>query len=236
MAAQRLASRRKNNVSLPGKKNKASKSKSTPGRPKNKREQIVKAAIKVFLNNGYAASSMNQVAQEAGVIKATIYSHFADKQELFKAIIEEVVLKKTGPDMLSLKEQLVSLNLNQFFDKLTTTVLRLFKDDEYERLIRLVIGESGRFPEIADLYLRTVLLKAMEISQTYYKLHPELGIKDSLAAAHITGCSFWSLIMWQKLLGGEKYAPLQSERVKKLLIELIGSKQKLGIKPNIKKV
>ena|SRR5579872_3965484 len=190
------------------------------GRPKSKREEIVKAAVKTFLENGYAATSMNQVAEEAGVIKATIYSHFADKQQLFKAVIEEVVLKKAGAELALLEDKLPTLSVEEFLDKLAAKVLRLFQDDEYLRLISVVIGESRRFPEIADLYLRTVVLKAMEMGQRYFKLHPELGIKDPLAAAHISCSSFWSLIMWQKLLGGEKYAPLEGKRVKKLLIEI----------------
>ena len=164
---------------------------------------------------------MNQVADEAGVIKATIYSHFADKQQLFKAVIEEVVLKKAEPELAQLEDKLSALSVEQFLDKLSTRVLRLFQDDEYLRLISVVIGESKRFPEMADLYLRTVVLKAMEMGQRYFKLHPELGIKDSLAAAHITCSSFWSLIMWQKLLGGAKYVPLEGKRVKKLLVEML---------------
>lgn len=191
------------------------------GRPKSKKEEIVKAAVKTFLENGYAATSMNQVADEAGVIKATIYSHFADKQQLFKAVIEEVVVKKAGTELATLEEKLATLSVEEFLDKLSARVLRLFQDDEYLRLISVVIGESRRFPEIADLYLRTVVLRAMELGQRYFKLHPELGIKDPLAAAHISCSSFWSLIMWQRLLGGEKYAPLEGKRVKKLLVEML---------------
>jgi AcrR family transcriptional regulator len=191
------------------------------GRPRSKRDVIVQAAVKTFLENGYAATSMNQVAEEADVIKATIYSHFADKKQLFKAVIEEVVLKKAGAELTVIEQKLQKLTLEEFLDKLSTRILSLFQDDEYLRLISVVIGESRRFPELADLYMRTVLLKAMEMGQKYFRLHPELGIKDPLAAAHISCTSFWSLIMWQKLLGGEKHSPLNSQRVKKLLLDML---------------
>jgi hypothetical protein len=65
--------------------------------PRSKREQIVRAALKVFLEKGYAATSMNRVADEADVIKATIYSHFKDKEQLFVAIIEEATIAKFFP-------------------------------------------------------------------------------------------------------------------------------------------
>lgn len=58
------------------------------GGRRSKRDQIVKAAVETFLENGYDGTSMNKVAEKAGVIKATIYSHFKDKEQLFTAIIE----------------------------------------------------------------------------------------------------------------------------------------------------
>ena len=60
------------------------------GRPKDleKRQNILNAAKAVFLKNGYHGSSMNQIAQEAGVTKLTVYNHFQDKQNLFICAIE----------------------------------------------------------------------------------------------------------------------------------------------------
>ncbi|OTG66925.1 TetR family transcriptional regulator [Acinetobacter sp. ANC 4470] len=61
------------------------------GRPKDleKRQQILTAAKCVFLKCGYHGSSMNQIAQEAGVTKLTIYNHFQDKANLFICAIEK---------------------------------------------------------------------------------------------------------------------------------------------------
>ena len=61
------------------------------GRPKDleKRQQILTAAKCVFLKCGYHGSSMNQIAQEAGVTKLTIYNHFQDKANLFTCAIEQ---------------------------------------------------------------------------------------------------------------------------------------------------
>lgn len=53
---------------------------------RKKRSQIVEAALETFLELGYEGASMNLVAERAGVIKQTIYSHFQDKQSLFKEV------------------------------------------------------------------------------------------------------------------------------------------------------
>lgn len=61
-----------------------------PGRPKNliKRAAILDAAQVLFLRYGYDGSSMDAIAQEAGVSKLTVYNHFTDKETLFCAAIE----------------------------------------------------------------------------------------------------------------------------------------------------
>src|SRR5690242_7178872 len=56
-------------------------------RPSPKGQQILAAAGRRFMAQGYGATSMDGVAREAGVSKATLYAHFASKQELFAAII-----------------------------------------------------------------------------------------------------------------------------------------------------
>lgn len=61
-----------------------------PGRPKDpaKREAILEAAKRLFVQLGFEAVSMDQIAGEAGVSKLTVYSHFGDKESLFAAAVE----------------------------------------------------------------------------------------------------------------------------------------------------
>jgi TetR/AcrR family transcriptional repressor of mexJK operon len=61
-----------------------------PGRPKDlgKRAAILEAAKRMFTQQGFDGSSMDQIAAEAGVSKLTVYSHFGDKDALFVAAVE----------------------------------------------------------------------------------------------------------------------------------------------------
>ncbi|RDZ26191.1 TetR/AcrR family transcriptional regulator [Lysobacter silvisoli] len=61
-----------------------------PGRPKDlsKRAAILEAATRMFIRLGYDATSMDQIAAEAGVSKLTVYSHFGDKEALFLAAVK----------------------------------------------------------------------------------------------------------------------------------------------------
>lgn len=191
-----------------------------PAHPRSKRDQIVRAAIKVFLENGFKATSMNRVAEEAGVIKATIYSHFKDKDQLFIAIIEELTLKKTGLNYDDLGP-LIAMEPADFVEVVSDKFSALLNDPEYHRLFRVMVGESERFPELANIYVKTVISKGMDLTIKYFDAHPELNIEDSAAMAHICAGSFVSLMAWQKVLGGEKIMPLEFSRVKKMLKTLI---------------
>lgn len=61
-----------------------------PGRPKDlaKREAILEASKRLFVQLGFDAVSMDQIAAEAGVSKLTVYSHFGDKDALFVAAVK----------------------------------------------------------------------------------------------------------------------------------------------------
>ncbi|GAA4263576.1 TetR/AcrR family transcriptional regulator [Dactylosporangium darangshiense] len=51
---------------------------------------ILRAAARVFARNGYAATTIEQVAAEAGVSKLIVYRHFNSKRELYRAILDQV--------------------------------------------------------------------------------------------------------------------------------------------------
>ena len=150
---------------------------------------------------------MNRVAEEAGVIKQTIYSHFNDKEGLFKAIIESLTLKH-------FHEQ---FGENVPFDVPPEVALRqvaeIFadrqKDSSYIALMRTVVGESSRFPELARLYTNTVIRSGSAKLTQYFKAHPELNLKDPEATARIYCGSIVNNIMTQEILYGKVILPFQ---------------------------
>ena len=65
---------------------------SQPNRPE-KTAAILDGAMRVFLEQGYAGTTMDKVASAAGVSKPTVYNHFQDKEALFNALMEKLVLE-----------------------------------------------------------------------------------------------------------------------------------------------
>jgi TetR/AcrR family transcriptional repressor of mexJK operon len=72
-----------------------------PGRPKDmeKRAAILDAAKSLFTNGGFVGTSMDAVAAGAGVSKLTVYSHFGDKDNLFREVIRSHVQERLPDDL-----------------------------------------------------------------------------------------------------------------------------------------
>lgn len=116
-----------------------------------KAEQILAAAREVFLELGYAATSMDQVAQQARVSKTTLYTRFPSKEELYTAVISAECERRGlrfAPEMfdgLPLREILVQVG-RRFVD--------LIWSDAAIRVHQSVAGEATRMPLAAQLYFR----------------------------------------------------------------------------------
>jgi TetR/AcrR family transcriptional repressor of mexJK operon len=110
----------------------------------DKHHAITRAAAETFLAEGFERASLDQIAQRAGVSKQTIYSHFADKEALFKAICAELTETLTFP----LQRSATSLDLRHTLVRLGEDTLALTLRPEALDLHRLVASAAPRFPEL----------------------------------------------------------------------------------------
>jgi len=185
-----------------------------------KNEAILDGAMQEFLTHGYAATSMDRVAAAAGVSKATVYNHFQDKEELFKALVLRLAQKKelfaqenltvgSGEPATCLKRYALSMLSNVAADP---QVLTFF---------RIVIGESGRFPELARTFVEYVEKPSLMRLTTYLMEHPDLDLPDpEVAARTFTGTMVHFVIM-RDLLHGEDILPMECDRLLDNLLPLV---------------
>lgn len=183
-----------------------------------KQEMILQGASQVFLRSGYAGTSMDRVAAEAGVSKQTIYSHFQDKEGLFRSMIERVTicrLKAKLPLAESGDRPEILLR------KLAETYLYEVATAEYVALVRLIIAESARFPELAKLFTETVVKPGRGLLTDYFKKHPELGLTDPEAIAQLFFSCLVGYLLQQEILYGKELVPLDKGRLIDNLISLV---------------
>jgi TetR/AcrR family transcriptional regulator, mexJK operon transcriptional repressor len=120
-----------------------------PGRTAAKRRAIRDAAQELFLRNGYAGTSMDEVAALARVSKQTVYKQFADKAQLFTDVVTADIAEAEDHTRAML-DALPDSNdfeaaLRRFARQHVTEVLQ----PRLIQLRRMIIGEATRFPELA---------------------------------------------------------------------------------------
>jgi TetR/AcrR family transcriptional repressor of mexJK operon len=120
------------------------------GRPKDegKRRAILEAAGQCFLDHGFTGTSMDAVAREAGVSKLTVYSHFRNKDALFKEVITDKCNQFAPPASFL---ALVNEEPHKALTRIANGFVRLNVSPEVLAMYRVVIGESAKNPKVAGL-------------------------------------------------------------------------------------
>lgn len=176
-----------------------------------------------FLTNGYAAASMDRVATAAGVSKATVYSHFQDKASLFSALIQQLAEDKFQATCFDIhaEEALIGPPRDVLTQLAQDILNEATCDDQGCEFMRLLIGESGRFPELAQPYIENVAKPILDGLTRYLSAHSELNLTDPAA----TACTFMGTLIYfamlQRMLGGKQTMPMESDRIVKTLVDLI---------------
>src|SRR5207244_12226701 len=119
--------------------------------PNSKAESILAAAKRAFLAAGFGAVSMDTIAREAGVSKATVYAHFGSKEELFGAVIErecEQYFDRFSAGELDPRDVRASLTI------LGRRFLELVLSPDAIALHRIIVGEVTRFPVLGEVFWR----------------------------------------------------------------------------------
>jgi AcrR family transcriptional regulator len=201
--------------------------KATRGNPLNgqkspeKIEAILAGAMQVFMTQGYAAASMDRIAVAAGVSKPTLYNYFQDKEGLFTALIQQIVLGDSIPKLLG-DSRFLQLPLRESLKQLATILLDKFSGDQpLSTLFRLLIGESGRFPDLAQTFVRNIELPVLDKLSQLFANHPDLKATDPELIARFFQGSIMHYVIIQEILHGGEILPLERDRFVNGLIDLL---------------
>jgi AcrR family transcriptional regulator len=181
-----------------------------------RREEILAAALDEFSARGFAATRLDDVAQRAGVAKGTIYLYFRDKESLFQELIRTMLTPLVGTIEAMGKADLpISALAEHFADLFVREVYKTRRKD----VIRLMIAEGPRFPNLAEFYYREVLsriIAAALIARAAARGEAPAGLVDYpqiLAAPGLVA------IIWSSLF--ERFEPLDVRAMMKTHLALL---------------
>ena len=117
--------------------------------------ELLAAALTLFVEKGFAATRVEEIAQQAGVSKGTLFLYFPSKEELFKAVVRENISVRfaewdaeisdfTGPTSELLRECLFG-----WWERIGSTMA--------SGISKLMMSEAKNFPELAEFYRREVI-------------------------------------------------------------------------------
>ncbi|MEA5595841.1 TetR/AcrR family transcriptional regulator [Rivularia sp. UHCC 0363] len=194
-----------------------------------KAESILKGAIQEFLVHGFAATSMDGVAAAAGVSKTTVYSHFQDKESLFLALIERLIKQKYQAVFNPQKARSTSGEVRVILRRLANSMLfAMMGDEEALGLLRIIIGESGRFPQLARAFVNNFKKSVLQDLTQFFESHQELNLPDTEVAARIFMGTFMHFVMTSEVLHGKDIMPIDQDRLINNLIYLLTSNQSVS--------
>ena len=128
-------------------------------RKETRAAEILEAAIAEFTEHGYTGARIARIAQRAGAAKGTVYLYYATKGELFEAMVREVIspvisdLGRTLDDWRGSWADLLRHLIGHLYQQLV--------DDPTRRgIMRILIAEGARFPELPRFYHREVIARA----------------------------------------------------------------------------
>jgi AcrR family transcriptional regulator len=188
--------------------------KDVPKRSVTKREAILAAATDVFLRDGFLGASMDEVAARSSVSKQTIYKQFTSKEALFVEIVTRMtrgagdVVHNEMPDFEEGGD--LATYLSDYAHRQLVVVLT----PRIMQLRRLVIGEVGRFPRLAEALYEGGPKRAIEtLARLFTRLRDRglLTFKDPLIAASQFNWLVMAAPLNQAMLLGDEAIPKPAE-------------------------
>lgn len=136
-------------------------------------QEITAAAFAVFAEKGYAGARVEEVARRAGISKGLMYRYFATKEDLFKAVIRSVVVRRV--DALLEQVEHTELSAEDLLRGPVFEFMRRVPDSPVAVVIRLLIAEGHRYPDLVEFYWDNVVARAMRTFSTFLQRGVERG-------------------------------------------------------------
>ena len=131
-----------------------------PPSPRKRRKEarpseLTAAALDLFVEKGFAATRLEDVATRAGVSKGTLYLYFDSKEALFKAVIQEGILP-----VMAENEAIAAQHHGSSFallEKLLANWWTKIGETAFAGIPKLMVAEARNFPEVAQYYYENVI-------------------------------------------------------------------------------
>lgn len=184
--------------------------------------EIVEAALDLFVEKGFSATKMDEIARRAGVTKGTVYLYFPSKEDLFRAVVEDMM----GPN-IETGERMLAEHTGSSPELLADLMRgwwRLIGSSRVACLSKLMTGEASNFPHLAQYYMDQVIVRGRRI----FEVAIERGIARGefremplTAAARLVIAPMASASLYQRSMAAFDPVPWDMDTFLELHIDMI---------------
>jgi AcrR family transcriptional regulator len=184
-------------------------------------QELLAAALDIFVERGFAATRLGDVATRAGVSKGTLYLYFENKEELFKAVVRENMLP-----ILDEAEDIIDGYGGSSADLFRELILGWWERigaTKIAGITKLMMAESGNFPELATFYREEVSVRGDAMIVRMLERGVERGefrAIDVRQTANVVIAPVIMLMMWQQAFNPCHAEPLDSASYLESFIDL----------------
>src|SRR5262245_30136273 len=190
--------------------------------PEARSAEILNAALDAFVENGFAATRLEDIAERAGVSKGTLYLYFESKEALFKAVIRETIVP-----VLEREEQRADAFTGPSRELLAETIRSWWtaiSESRMTGLPKLVLAESTNFPEAARIYFDEVVLRVRALFARVLRRGIERGEFRTLDVDYTVRVVMAPVVMaliWKHSLVKCQIDPIDFDRQIDVLVDLV---------------
>jgi AcrR family transcriptional regulator len=188
-------------------------------RKEDRPQEITEAAFEVFAEKGYSGARVEEVARRAGVSKGLLYLYFKTKEELFKAVVKSVVVRRVDA-LLAAVEQ-TELSSEAFIRGPLLEFMKGVPGSPVAIVIKLLIAEGRRHPDLVDYYWDNVVSKGLKAISGFIERGIERGEFRRTAVSEIPQVvlapmmlsMIWRLVFTKRELDTDKLMETQIDMI-----------------------
>lgn len=189
-----------------------------------KQRRILEAAMKLFSEKGFHASSTSEIAKEAGVAEGTIFRHFKTKKDILLALVVPAFMKFISPFILKDAKQIMedpSVTTEAILKRLFKNRLELI-DKNWDRM-RILVQEATFHPEIKEAVIEHIARRARTIAEMFVERKKREGEFRDLPTITITRSVFSMIlgyVMFKYIAFPEEAQVLDEDKEIELMIDI----------------
>lgn len=143
-----------------------------------KQKNILKAAVDIFSEKGFAGASTNEIAKKAGVAEGTIFRHYKTKKALLFSIVSPTIVELGAPIVLKDFEHILEKEYVDFTDFLRTIIKNRFEFiEKNQAILKIIVNEISFHLELQEMVkeiLTTRIMTKMKLAIEYFQKQSEI--------------------------------------------------------------